>query len=99
MWHIVITAVHYISLIDFQLNTDLPSQFCVFLPYNHLALLKKKKQTNKEQNKQTNKQTNKHTQRFLKKMLRTRAKFPRPFLAKLYAQIIILLYVKTISGY
>ena len=29
-------------LIDFQLNTDFPSQFCgsLFLPQNHLALLK-----------------------------------------------------------
>ena len=27
-------------LIDFQLNTDFPSQFCVFLPQNHVALLK-----------------------------------------------------------
>ena len=28
------------NLIDFQLNTDFPSQFCVFLPQNHLASLK-----------------------------------------------------------
>ena len=28
------------NLIDFQLNTDFPSQFCGFLPKNHLALLK-----------------------------------------------------------
>ena len=28
------------NLIDFQLNTDLPSQFLRFLPQNHLALLK-----------------------------------------------------------
>ena len=26
--------------IDFQLNTDFPSQFCIFLLQNHLALLK-----------------------------------------------------------
>ena len=25
------------NLIDFQLNTDFPSQFCFFLPQNHLA--------------------------------------------------------------
>ena len=28
------------NLIDFQLNTDFPSQFCVFLLQNHLASLK-----------------------------------------------------------
>ena len=28
------------NLIDFQLNTDFPSQFYVFLPQNHLASLK-----------------------------------------------------------
>ena len=28
------------SLIDFQLNTDFPSQFYVFLPQNQLASLK-----------------------------------------------------------
>ena len=28
------------NLIDFQLNTDFPSQFCVFLPQNQLASLK-----------------------------------------------------------
>ena len=28
-------------LIDFQLNTDFPSQFCIFLPQNHLTLLPK----------------------------------------------------------
>ena len=28
------------NFIDFQLNTDFPSQFCVFLPQNHLASLK-----------------------------------------------------------
>ena len=28
------------NLIDFQLNTDFPSQFCVFLRQNRLALFK-----------------------------------------------------------
>ena len=28
------------NLIDFQLNTDFPSQFCAFLPLNHLVSLK-----------------------------------------------------------
>ena len=28
------------NFIDFQLNTDFPSQFCVFYRKNHLALLK-----------------------------------------------------------
>ena len=28
------------NLIDFQLNTDFPSQFCIFFPLNHLASLK-----------------------------------------------------------
>ena len=28
------------NLIDFQLKSDFPSQFCVFLPQNHLVSLK-----------------------------------------------------------
>ena len=28
------------NLTDFKLNTDFPSLFCVFLPWNHLASLK-----------------------------------------------------------
>ena len=33
------TTFHF-DLIDFQLNTDISSQFCIFSPKNHLALLK-----------------------------------------------------------
>ena len=73
MWHILLwlSDAHHISfyLIDFQLKTDFPFQFCIFyrkitLPFSkdHLALL---------------------NDWFLKKMLLKRAKTRRLFFVKL----------------